>query len=165
MTIDDVTYENEITFTDDLQFKLSVLTPAKSRAILLWITGRYNFKEIGEIVGVNGRTISDWLGDPVSQEIITELQTREFYLIDNSLKALRIKAVAALNELLDSPKEEVKLSAVKDVLDRTGHKAINEVKIDKKVSIEKQLKDLAEFTITERDIIDITDAIEEIKNE
>lgn len=165
MTIDDVTYENEITFTDDLQFKLSVLTPAKSRAILLWITGRYNFKEIGEIVGVNGRTISDWLGDPVSQEIITELQTREFHLIDNSLKALRIKAVAALNELLDSPKEEVKLSAVKDVLDRTGHKAINEVKIDKKVSIEKQLKDLAEFTITERDIIDITDAIEEIKNE
>lgn len=165
MTIDSVKYENEITFTDDLQFKLSVLTPAKSRAILLWITGRYNFKEIGEIVGVNGRTISDWLGDPLSQEIITELQAREFHLIDNSLKALRIKAVAALSDLLDSPKEEVKLSAVKDVLDRTGHKAINEIKIDKKVSIEKQLKDLAEFTITEGDIIDITDAIEEIKNE
>ena len=51
---------------------------------------------------------------------------------------------------MDSPIDAMGCEACKDILDRTGHKAKNEIKVDKTVkTIEMQLKDLAD------DIIDV----------
>lgn len=143
---------------------LSELSPMKNRMILLYITGQYKIKNIASIVGVGENTIRAWLGQEAVQEVITELQSREYNIIDSSLKTLRMKAIHTMNDLMDSPMDNVRFSASKDILDRTGHKPVNEIKVDKTVTtFEQQLKNLADVTIDEVDVIDITDVIEQVK--
>lgn len=139
------------------------LTPAKNRMILLYITGQYTITQIAKLLGIHNSTVSSWLRQEDVQMVIKELQTREYAIIDSSLKALRMKAVETMNTLLDSPMEPVRFQASKDILDRTGHKPVNEMKIDKTVTtIEKQLQELADITIDEAEIIDISDVIEQV---
>jgi hypothetical protein len=74
------------------------------------------------------------------------------------LKALTLDAVNRLGELTKSPIDGVALQAVKDVLDRAGHKPKQELKIDKTVTTyEQRLSDLIKNTI------DADISIEEIK--
>lgn len=166
MTEELITTEEQETIFDGVpQEVMRFLTPSKNRAILLYITGQYTVRKIAEIIGVTEQTIRIWLNQPAVQCAIKELQCREFHIIDSSLKALRMKAVNTMNELLDSPMDPVRFQASKDILDRTGHKPAAEMKIDKTVTtIEKQLKDLADVTIADSEVIDITDIIEQVKN-
>ena len=100
------------------------------------------------------------------QYAIKEIQKRESEIIDSSIKALNSKAVDTMKDLLDSPMDAVRFQASKDLLDRSGHKAVSELKIDKTVTtIEKQLQELADFVIEDAEVIDITDAIESVKGE
>ena len=143
---------------------LAKLTPAKNRMILLYLTGQYRTKTLASVVGVSENTIRSWLLQPEIQMVIQELQKREFAIIDSSLKALRNKAVNTMEDLMQSPMDAVRFQASKDILDRTGHKAINEIKVDKTVTtIEQQLREIADVTIDESEVIDITDAIELVK--
>ena len=74
----------------------------------------------------------------------------EHEMIDVQIKAMRMKAIQKMNDLMDSPIDGIAFQACKDILDRTGHKAKNEIKVDKTVkTIEMQLRDLAD------DIIDV----------
>ncbi len=76
----------------------------------------------------------------------------EHEMIDVQIKAMRMKAIEKMNELMDSPIDGIAFQACKDILDRTGHKAKNEIKVDKTVkTIEMQLNDLAENLITDVD--------------
>lgn len=69
-----------------------------------------------------------------------------------------------MEDLMQSPMDAVRFQASKDILDRTGHKAINEIKVDKTVTtIEQQLKAIADVTIEDSEVIDISDAIELVK--
>jgi len=66
------------------------------------------------------------------------------------LKTLTLKATQRLAELMDSSIDAVALQAVKDVLDRGGHKQKTEIKVDKTITtIEQKMKDLIEATIVE----------------
>lgn len=145
---------------------LAELTPAKRRMIFLYLTGHYTLKKISEIIGVSEGTIYAWMMQEPIQFAIKEIQQKEAEIIDSSLKALNFKALQTINELMDSPMDAVRFQASKDVLDRSGHKAVTEMKIDKTVTtIEKQLRELADFTIQDADVIDITDVIEAVKEE
>ena len=74
----------------------------------------------------------------------------EHEMIDVQIKAMRMIAIEKMNELMDSPIDGIAFQACKDILDRTGHKAKNEIKVDKTVkTIEMQLSDLAENLITD----------------
>lgn len=144
------------------------LSPAKIRMILLYMTGQYTQSKIGQIVGVSKNTVHAWLLDPNIQTVIKELQQREFAVIDGNLKALRHKAVHTMNELLDSNMDNVRFQAAKDILDRGGHKPQQSIKVDKTVTtVEQQLASLADFTITDEEIIDIDldDIMSEVKND
>lgn len=144
---------------------LHEITPAKRRMILLYLTGQYTIKTIASTIGVNPVTIRSWLNQPVVQEAIVELQSREFVIIDSSLKALRMEAIETMKELMASPMDNVRYQASKDILDRTGHKPVTEMRVDKTVTtIEKQLQDLADVTIAEAEVIDISDVVELVKN-
>lgn len=141
------------------------LSPAKSRMILLYITGQYNLPKIAQIVGVSVHTVRAWLMQESVQTVVKELQHREFQIIDSSLKALRMKALNTIDNLMDSPMDAVRFQASKDILDRTGHKPINEMKVNKTVmTIERQLSELADVAIDDAEIIDITDIIEQVKH-
>jgi hypothetical protein len=144
---------------------LAELTPAKTRMILLYITGQYNLTKIAQIIGVTDATIRAWLGQPAVQQVMQELQKREWQMIDAALKSLRFRAVDTMDRLMDSPMDAVRFQASKDILDRTGHKAVNEIKVDKTVTtIEQQLKEIADVVIDESEIIDITDVVEQVKS-
>ena len=61
------------------------------------------------------------------------------------LKTLTLKATNKLASLIDSPIDGVALQAVKDVLDRGGHKAKQEIKVDKTVrTFEEKLQEVME---------------------
>lgn len=141
------------------------MTPAKTRMIMLWLTGQYTQKKIAAIVGVSENTIRAWLSDSACQLVIAELQKREFAIIEGRLKSLQNKAIDTMDELLESDMDNVRFQAAKDLLDRGGHKPQQSIKVDKTVTtVEQQLKDLADFTIDDTEIIDISDYVEEIKN-
>lgn len=141
------------------------LSPAKIRMIMLYLTGQYTQKKIGQIVGVSENTIRAWLVDPMIQMVVKELQQREFAVIEGNLKALRHKAIGTMNELLDSTMDNVRFQAAKDILDRGGHKPQQSIKVDKTVTtVEQQLASLVDFTIDDSEVIDIDDFVEDVKN-
>lgn len=143
------------------------ISPAKTRMILLWLTGQCSQRKMAQIIGVSEATIKAWLVDPAVQLVIKEIQQREFAIIESNLKAMSYKAIDTMNELLDSDMDNVRFSAAKDILDRGGHKPQQSIKVDKTVTtIEQQLSQLADFTIDEDDIIDIDieDMVDEIKS-
>lgn len=132
------------------------LTPAKTRTILLWLTGQYTQRKIAQIVGVSENTIRAWLCDPLIQAVVQEIQKREFAVIESNLKAMSYKAIETMDQLLDSDMDNVRFSAAKDILDRGGHKPQQSIKVDKTVTtIEQQLQSLADFTIDDDEVIDI----------
>lgn len=166
-----MTEKNELAVQDDSLFSglnpelVDNLTPAKTRMILMYLTGQYSQKKLGQIIGVSENTIRAWLLDPTVQIVIKELQQREFAVVDSKLKALRHKAIDTMNELLESDMDNVRFQAAKDILDRGGHRPQQTIKVDKTVTtLEQQLKDLADFTIDDADVIDISDIVEEVKN-
>ena len=142
------------------------LTPAHMRAVNLYLTGNYTYKQIGAIIGVAGTTVSAWLMKPELQFVIKELQARELHLAQASLNALRNKAIDTMNDLLDSNMDNVRFQAAKDILDRGGLKAQQNIKVDKTVTtLEQQMATLAEFTIADDEVIDIDldDILDEVK--
>ncbi len=134
------------------------LTPAKTRMIMLYLTGQYTQKKIAQIVGVSSNTIAAWLMDESVQYIIKEIQAREFVKINSDLNALKHKAIETLTALLDSDMDTVRYQAAKDILDRGGHKAEQSIKVNKTVTTrEEQLASLMNSTISDDEVIDIDD--------
>lgn len=143
------------------------MTPMKMRVINLFMTGLYNQSEIASLVGMNKGTISSWLKQPEIMAVIKELQNREYDYMEAQIKNLRNKAINTMSELLDSPIDTVKLSAAKDILNRTGHGATQKVSIEKKnVNIESAMKDMNIVDISPSDykVIDLDDILNEVKN-
>lgn len=158
---------NETLFSGLPEEIMQTLTPAKVRMILLHLTGQYSQVKIAKIIGVSDNTIRSWLVDPNVQLVVKELQAREFAVVDSTLKAMRYKALSTMDELLESDMDNVRYQAAKDVLDRGGHKAQQNIKVEKTVtSVEQQLASLADFTIDDSEVIDIDvdDILDEIKN-
>jgi transposase-like protein len=160
-----ITTAEETLFSGLPQELLHGLSPVKTRAILLYVTGQYTLRQIASVVGVADNTIRTWLHQEEVQQVIRELQTREFNIIDSSLKSLRMQAVETMRQLMDSPMDAVRFQASKDLLDRTGHKPATEMKVDKTITtIESQLKQLADITIEDAEVIDISDLVERVKD-
>ena len=77
------------------------------------------------------------------QWLIQDYQKAEHEIVASSLKALQLKAVNKMSDLIDSPIDGIAYQASKDVLDRGGHKPQQNIKIDKTVvTFEKKLNDL-----------------------
>ena len=139
------------------------LTPAKTRMIMLYLTGQYSQKKMATIIGVSENTIRAWLLDPIVQTAIREIQQREFAVIDSQLKAMRYAALDTMQQLLNSDMDNVRFQAAKDILDRGGHRPSQNIKVDKTVTtLEQQLQSLADFTIDDAEVVDIDDYVEEV---
>lgn len=113
------------------------------RFIHLYVTGMYTLKAIGELLDVTPTTVGSWLKNEKVRLIINSMQESTHDIVNAQLKAMSLKAMTKLNELIDSPIDGVALQAVKDVLDRGGHKPRQEIKVDKTVTtIEQRLSEL-----------------------
>ena len=143
------------------------LTPAKMRMLTMYLTGLYTQGHIAKIIGVSANTVRVWLMSDEVQSALNIIQQKEFNVIDARLKSMRHKALDTMDDLLDSPIDQVRYNASKDILDRTGHKAMQSIKVDKTVTnIEQQLRNLSAFNVDEDNIVDVDvdDIVELIKN-
>lgn len=162
--VTDLTVPEESIFSGLESSLVDSLSPAKTRMIMMYLSGQYTQKKLGQVIGVSENTIRTWLLEQTVQTVIAELQRREFAVLDSQLKALRYKAVSTMNELMDSDMDNVKFQAAKDILDRGGHKSVQNIKVDKTITtLEQQLASLADFTIDDAEVIDITDIVDEVK--
>ena len=129
---------------------LQLLEPKLQRFVHLYLTGQYNQTQIAQILEVHKNTINQWLKREDVGMAIKEYQQMEHEMYDVQIKAMRMKAIQKMNDLMDSPIDGIAFQACKDILDRTGHKAKNEIKVDKTVkTIEVQLNELADSLIND----------------
>ena len=136
--------------------EVQLLEPKLQRFVHLYLTGQYNQTQLAQLLEVHKNTINSWLKREDVNIAIKEYQAMEHEMIDVQIKAMRMKAIEKMNELMDSPIDGIAFQACKDILDRTGHKAKNEIKVDKTVkTIEMQLNDLAENLITDVDYTEL----------
>lgn len=130
--------------------EVQFLEPKLQRFVHLYLTGQYNQNELAQLLDVHENTVYKWLKREDVNVAIKEYQSIEHELVDTQIKAMRMKAIQKMNDLMDSPIDGIAFQACKDILDRTGHKAKNEIKVDKTIkTIEMQLKDLAD------DVLDV----------
>ena len=159
--------EQESIFSGLPQEVVERLNPAKMRMITMYLTGLYSQQHIAKIIGVSANTVRSWLMSDEVQAVIGIIQEKEFNIIESKLKSMRYKALDTMDDLMDSPIDQVRYNASKDILDRTGHKAQQTIKVDKTVTnIEQQLRQLADFNVDEANIVDVDvdDIVELIKN-
>lgn len=127
---------------------LYTLNPKMQRFVQLYMTGQYSTTKVASLLDVHVNTVYSWLKRQDVQMALKESQESIHFQVDAELKALTMKATRKLHELVDSNIDAVALQAVKDVLDRGGHKAKQEIKVDKTVTtIEQKMKQLIDNTI------------------
>ncbi|HSQ90146.1 terminase gpP N-terminus-related DNA-binding protein [Romboutsia sp.] len=128
-----------------IQYDITSLTQVQQRFIHLYLTGQYKNNQLAQLLDIHENTIYSWLKREDVKGIISEFQKAEHEQVENNLKSMRMKAMARMGDLMDSPIDGVALQACKDVLDRTGHKAKQEVKVEKTVkTFEMQINELAD---------------------
>jgi len=144
--------------TENKELTLYKLEPKQQRFIQLYLTGNFTLAKIAELLEIHPNTATKWMKRADVKEALTEAQAEIHQQVESQLKAMTIKATHKLNELIDSPMDAVALQAVKDVLDRGGHKTKNEIKVDKTVTtIEERMKTLIESTVVDLEYLEIPD--------
>lgn len=135
------------------------MPPKMQRFIHLYMTGQYTLNKLAQLLEVHPNTLSNWLKRQDVKDAIADMQNNIHDQVAIQLKSLTLKATAKLHELIDSPIDGVALQAVKDVLDRTGHKPKNEIKVDKTITtVEQKMKELIDNTIID---VEFEEVIEE----
>ena len=135
-------------------YSISDLSPQQARFVHLYLTGQYTNQKIAQLLDVHVNTIGNWLMRKDVRGCIADMQEITQEVVGNQLKNLTLKAINKLNSLIDSPIDGVALNAVKDVLDRAGHKPKQEIKIDKTVTFEEKLKSIIDSVDVEYEILD-----------
>lgn len=135
---------------------IHALPPKMQRFIHLYMTGQYTLSKLAQLLEVHPNTLGKWLKRKDVRDIISDMQQTTHDVVAMQLKNLTLKGVDKLSKLMDSPIDGVALQAVKDVLDRAGHKSKQEIKIDKTVrTFEEKLNDLIDKTIEiEYEVVD-----------
>lgn len=150
--------QNEIVESEEISDNnISTLPPKMQRFIHLYMTGQYTLTKLATLLEVHPNTLGNWLKRKDVKDIIIDMQESTHDVVGIQLKALTLKAVNRLGALTDSPIDGVALQAVKDILDRGGHKPRQEIKVDKTVTtIEQKFKELIDNTIdvTDYEVID-----------
>ena len=138
--------------TTNTELQLLSLEPKQQRFIQLYLTGNFTLAKIADLLDIQPNTAGRWLKNAEIKKAIEESQLEIHDQVSMQLKNMTKKAVQRLDSLVDSPMDAIALQAVRDVLDRGGHKTKNEIKVEKTVTtIEEKMKTLIESTITEGD--------------
>lgn len=128
------------------------LPPKVQRFVHLYMTGQYTYAKLAEMLEVHPNTLSNWAKRKDVKAVIADMQVATHDMVGVQLKAMSTIATGKLIKLIDSPIDGVALQAVKDILDRTGHKPKQEIKVDKTIiTYEEKLSDLI------NNVIDVTD--------
>ena len=138
-------------------------TTIQQRFVHLYTTGHYTKAKLAQLLEVKPTTINSWLKNPNVRAAIEDIQMGVHEQVQVELKMLTQKATQKLSQLMDSPIDGVAYQAVKDVLDRTGHKQKTEIKVEKTIrTIEQQMKELIDMTIPDGEFTEVLSDAEAI---
>lgn len=144
------------TTSKDLQ--IFQLGPKHQRFIQLYLTGNFTQAKIAELLEVHPKTVTQWMKNPEIRSALDEAQLEIHDQVAYQLKAMTVKATNRLSSLMDSPMDAIAIQAVRDVLDRGGHKTKNEIKVEKTVTtVEQRMKEIIDMTIPELEMEEIID--------
>lgn len=151
--------KSEVVSTSEQPEKqIAELEPKKMRFVHLYLTGQYDINKLAQLLELHPNTLHNWLKRTDVREVISAVQSNTNDMVTVQLKSLTLKAAQKLSALMDSPIDGVALQAVKDVLDRSGHKSKQEIKIDKTVrTFEEKMKELVEDTIVDAEWEEVSD--------
>lgn len=99
-----------------------MLTESQIKCISLMITENKTQKQIAKEINITEKTICKWKKDKEFKEEIQRQMKENF-------GSLAIEAQQELKKLLKSKNENVKIQAIKDVLDRAGYKPIDKTEV------------------------------------
>lgn len=99
-----------------------MLTESQIKCISLMITDNKTQKQIAKEINITEKTICKWKKDKEFKEEIQKQMKENF-------GSLAIEAQQELKKLLKSKNENVKMQAIKDVLDRAGYKPIDKTEV------------------------------------
>lgn len=144
--------------TESKDLELFALDPKQQRFIQLYLTGNFTLAKIADLLEIHPNTAGKWLKKPAIKSALEEAQSEIHEQVSVQLKSMTLKATQKLNNLIDSPQDAIALQAVKDVLDRGGHKTKNEIKVEKTVTtVEEKMKQLIDATIIDAEFADVGD--------
>lgn len=134
--------------SEEVDNPLADMPPKMQRFLHLYMTGQYSINKLAQLLEVHPNTLHNWMRRADVKNAINDLQNVTHDVVSNQMKAMTVKAMERMRELMDSPIDGVALQAVKDVLDRAGHKPRQEIKVDKTVrTFEEKLSDLIDNVI------------------
>ena len=138
----------EVLEEQEPQNPLANMPPLRQRFIHLYMTGQYSIAGLAELLDVHPNTLYGWLKREDVKEAIIDMETATHEIVSTQMKSMTLKAMNRMRELMDSPIDGVALQAVKDVLDRSGHKPkqVKETNVNVR-TFEEELDSLIENTI------------------
>ena len=142
------TPEEEGAEHSDCTALMTTLPTKMQRFIQLYMTGQYSQAKLAQLLELHPNTVYKWLSRSDVKQIIHEMQKTTHDMVQTQLKSLTLQAINKLSTLINSPIDGVALQAVKDVLDRGGHKQKTEIKVDKTITtVEEKMRNLIDETI------------------
>lgn len=99
-----------------------MLTESQIKCISSMITENKTQKQIAKEINITEKTICKWKKDKEFKEEIQRQMKENF-------GSLAIEAQQELKKLLKSKNENVKIQAIKDVLDRAGYKPVDKTEV------------------------------------
>lgn len=99
-----------------------MLTEKQQKCVILMVTTNKTQKQIAKEIQISENSICEWKKD---KEFKEEIQKQ----LKENFSSLAIEAQQELKKLLKSKNENVKMQAIKDVLDRAGYKPVDKTEV------------------------------------
>lgn len=133
---------------DEQSMPLANASPKMQRFVNLYMTGQYSVNKLAQLLELHPNTLHKWLKREDVSEAISDIQEMNQKVVNNQMRAMSSKAIDRMRDLMDSPIDGVALQAVKDILDRSGHKpkTVKETNVNVR-TYEEKLEDLIDDVI------------------
>lgn len=110
-----------------------MLSGKQTQAINLLIKG-YKQKDIAEELKISENTLTNWKKDKEFILVYEKEINNIMKEVNDEFKKLSLKAVRKLGEFLDCDNEELKYTAINNILDRTGFKAVDKMEVNNNIT-------------------------------
>jgi hypothetical protein len=146
--------EPEPSDLEDSSVKL--LSPKKQRFVHMYLSGQYRLTDIAKLMNMSVATIRKYATDKDVKDVIEQVQMEEDEIVKQGIKALRMKALYKMGELVDSKIDGIAYQAARDILDRTGHKAPTKQEVNVEIyTFEQQIKEVIKQSNNAEEFIDV----------
>lgn len=125
-----------------------MLNEKQQKCIILMITTNKTQKQIAKEIQISENTISEWKKD---EEFKEEIRSQ----MKDNFGSLAIEAQQELKKLLKSKNDNVKIQAIKDILDRAGYKPAERHEINDNTEKTKKIDAISDILNQMKSVDDV----------